>query len=50
MSAGIAMTGFRFWRNWAAGTWSTIDTGHKRRLPGMFAGLADWAGINSGSL
>ncbi|MGI9475782.1 MAG: efflux RND transporter periplasmic adaptor subunit [Hyphomicrobiaceae bacterium] len=28
----------------------TIDTGHKRRLPGMFAGLADWAGINSGSL
>ena len=28
----------------------TIDTGHKRRLPGVFAGLADWAGINSGSL
>ncbi len=29
----------------------TIDTGHKRRLTGMFAGVADWAnGIANGSL
>lgn len=29
----------------------TIDTGHKRRLTGMFAGVADWvSGITNGSL
>lgn len=28
----------------------TIDTRHKRRLTGMFAGVADWVGISNGSL
>lgn len=27
----------------------TIDTGHKRRLTGVFARLTDWVGISSGS-